>query len=180
MTNGSNKAVYAGTFDPVTMGHLSVIEAASRLFDHLVVLLAVNPEKRTLFNTADRLSMLRSATKLLGNVSCDITEDYVVEYARAHGATHLVRGIRDVTDADHETTLANANAKLAPEIKTIFVTADPELSRVSSSHLKDMVREGECISGLCPPEVEACLVQRLTHHVDEVDEQEGESCPTSK
>ena len=106
-------AVYAGTFDPITRGHLSVIERAAPLFDQLIVLCAVNPEKVPLFTLAERLEMITEATCHLPNVRCDASEGWVVEYARRRGAQVLVRGVRGATDADAETALANANLALA-------------------------------------------------------------------
>ena len=154
-------AVYAGTFDPVTAGHLSVINAAARIFDRVIVLVAVNPDKQPLFTLKERLKMLDKATANHSNVSCESTEGYVVEYARDHGATHMVRGLRDASDAAFETQLAQLNRSLAPEVRTLFVPADPALSEVSSSKLKEMAQNGEDISGLCPPEVASLLARRL-------------------
>lgn len=153
--------IYAGTFDPITRGHLSVIERAARLFDTLLVVVAVNPEKRPLFSAEERVSMIREVVAAWRNVECTSTAGYVVELAAARGARHLVRGVRSCTDVEGEIALANMNRALAPEIETVFIPAHPELSEVSSSRLKELVREGEDISRFCPAEVAARLSQRL-------------------
>jgi len=146
-------AVYAGSFDPITQGHVSVIRQAARLFAHVRVLVAVNPDKKTLFTTPERLEMIRDAVGIIPTVSWDETRGYVVEYARQMGATILVRGIRGATDATFETSLAQQNRTLAPDIATILLPAEPELSSVSSSGLKAMMERGEDVTPFCPPGV---------------------------
>jgi pantetheine-phosphate adenylyltransferase len=153
-------AVYAGSFDPVTAGHVSVVERALLVFDRVIVLLAINPKKTPMFTPAERLDMLREATSHLASVECASTEGYVVDHARASGARFLVRGVRGATDADQETALADANLELAPEIATIFIPAHPTLSRVSSSLLKQLAARGEDITPFCPPSVERRLHAR--------------------
>ncbi len=154
-------AVYAGTFDPVTAGHVSVIERAARVFDRVIVLIAINPQKAPMFSTPERLQMLREATCHLDNVEHASTEGLVVDHARAHGASFLVRGIRGATDADYETALANANHDLAPDVTTVFLPAHPHLSEVSSSRLKELARAGAELSRFCPSGVERRLRARL-------------------
>jgi pantetheine-phosphate adenylyltransferase len=155
-------AVYAGSFDPITCGHLSVIERAARLFDRLIVLVAVNPTKRPLFTVAERLAMIRETSAPLANVSCASTAGLVVDSARASGARFLVRGIRDSMEVDGEIILANANHELAPEIATVFIPAEASLSAVSSSGLKQLIRTGGDVSRICPPSVARRLMDRLT------------------
>jgi pantetheine-phosphate adenylyltransferase len=154
-------AVYAGTFDPITRGHLSVIERAAQLFDRLLVVVAVNPDKRPLFSVDERLCMIAEVTARWPGVECAATAGYVVELARERGARHLVRGVRTSTDVDAEIALANANRALAPEIETVFIPAHPELSEVSSSRLKALAAEGADVSRYCPPEIAARLAERV-------------------
>jgi pantetheine-phosphate adenylyltransferase len=154
-------AVYAGTFDPPTRGHLSVIERATELFDEVHVVCAVNPSKRPCFSLAERLSMLAEATARWPHVRCDATDGLVVDYARRQGARFLVRGVRGATDSDYETALAHANRGLAPEVQTVFLPADPNYSEVSSSRLKEMAARGEDVTAYCPPAVAARLMARL-------------------
>lgn len=150
-------AVYAGTFDPITLGHLSVITRACELFERLYVLIAINPQKQPLFTLPQRLDFIREATAHLPPVEVAAFEGYVVHFARANGATVLVRGVRGATDADYESALAVANLELAPEIQTIFLPAHPELSNVSSSHLKALAAAGGDIRPYCTDAVARAL-----------------------
>ena len=154
-------AIYAGTFDPITRGHLSVIGRAAQLFDRLMVVVAVNPAKAPLFSVEERENMIRQVTARWPNVSCLSTEGYIVALARAQGARYLVRGLRGATDIDAEIALARMNHELAPEIETVFVPAHAELSEVSSSRLKQLAADGLDISAYCPPQIEARLRHRL-------------------
>jgi pantetheine-phosphate adenylyltransferase len=153
--------IYAGAFDPITAGHISVIERAARLLDQLTVLVAVNPSKSTLFTTKERLEMIADAVAALPNVRVASTKRFVVEFARKHQAKFLIRGLRGATDIEYETAMADANLALAPEIATIFIPAQPELSKVSSSRLKELARTGASISGYCTKMVSDRLFERL-------------------
>lgn len=154
-------AIYAGTFDPVTYGHLSVVEAAAEAFDRLVVLIAKHPTKIPLFTESERLAFLTDCTSHLDNVVCDAFDGLVVQYAQKIGAKFMLRGVRDATDAEYESHLANLNRSLAPEITTFFLPADPALACVSSSRLKSMASFGEDGSSYCSPEIWRQLRQRL-------------------
>ena len=154
-------AVYAGTFDPVTSGHLSVVRQAARLFSHVVVVVAVNPAKQALFTPEERVALIREAVALHPNVTCHFTDGLVVELARRIGASVLLRGIRGATDAQFETELARTNRQLAPELSTLFLPAEAHLAEVSSSGLKAMLLRGEDVSAYCPPAVAARLRERL-------------------
>lgn len=150
--------VYAGSFDPVTFGHLDVVTKAADLVDELHVLVAVNPKKMTWFTRDERVELLRKVCP--ANVIVASTEGYVVEYAKRVGATWLVRGVRTTTDAAAELELAGLNASLAPEVRTFFVTADPKLSGVSSSGLKTLVEAGAPIDHVCPAPIVAAILER--------------------
>jgi pantetheine-phosphate adenylyltransferase len=160
-------AVYAGTFDPITRGHLSVIERASRLFDRLLIVVAVNPSKVPLFSVAERLSMIAELSSGWPSVTPLHTEGYVVDFARRHGARYLVRGVRSCTEVEAEIALANMNHELAPELETVFIPAHPELSEVSSSRLKELALSGAELSRYCPLEVGRRLRARLSQRVAE-------------
>jgi pantetheine-phosphate adenylyltransferase len=155
-------AVYAGTFDPITLGHASVIERAARLFDRLLIVVAVNPHKQPLLSVTDRLELIAAVTRPWANVTAAFTEGYVVSFAREQGARYLVRGVRGATDIDSEIALANLNYGLAPEIETVFVPAHPELSEVSSSKLKELCASGGDLARYCAPEVAERLRRRLS------------------
>ncbi len=151
--------VYAGSFDPVTVGHLAVIDKASALVDRLVVVVAVNPDKRTWFTLEERVQLLRQS--LPSRVEVTSTTGWVVNLARDLGATWLFRGVRDGTDAEAELKLAAINASIAPEVTTVFITADPRLVEVSSSRLKAEAEAGHDLAGLCPPAVARALAVAL-------------------
>lgn len=152
-------AVYAGTFDPPTLGHLSVIERAASLFDRLWIVVAKNPDKQPLFSDAERLLMLAELAAPWPHVSVERTDGYVVGLARQLGARYLVRGVRGATDIEGEIALSRLNSELAPEIETVFVPARSGLSDVSSSRLKQLARARADISAFCPPAVQARLEQ---------------------
>ncbi|MBZ4416776.1 pantetheine-phosphate adenylyltransferase [Myxococcus sp. RHSTA-1-4] len=154
-------AVYAGSFDPVTAGHLSVVRQAARLFGHVVVVVAVNPSKQYLLSTDERMALLREAVRLHPNVTVARTEGLIVDFAREIGASVLLRGVRGATDAQFETELAHNNRALAPELSTLFLPAEAHLAEVSSSGLKERVSRGEDVSAFCPPAVAAKLRERL-------------------
>lgn len=155
------RAVYAGTFDPITLGHVSVVERAARLFDELLVVVALNPRKEPLFSAAERVELIQALAGEWSNVSVCETSGYVVDLARARGARYLVRGVRGVTDTESELELSRMNRALAPEIETVFVPAHDELSEVSSSRLKELVRAGVDVQPFCPALVGARLKEKL-------------------
>jgi len=154
-------AVYAGSFDPITLGHASVVRRAARLFSHVRVLVAVNPDKQTLFSETERVALARELVAAMPNVSVDATTGLVVDYARAIGASYLVRGLRGAADAAPETELARANSALAPELLTLLIPAEPGLSEVSSSELKSLARVGGDLSRFAPASVVVELERRL-------------------
>jgi pantetheine-phosphate adenylyltransferase len=154
-------AVYAGSFDPITAGHLSIVRQAARLFSHVRVLVAVNPKKQGLFTSEERQALIEQVLAHMPNVTVGATEGYVVHYARDIAATFLVRGIRGASDAGFETDLAHQNRELAPEITTILLPAEAELAQVSSSGLKERARRGEPLEPFCPAAVAEALRARL-------------------
>lgn len=145
--------VYSGSFDPPTAGHLSVIERAAKLFDRLIVLVAVNDAKRATFTLEERAEMLREAAAGIPGVEVASTRGMVVDAARAAGAAFIVRGVRSLTDFDAEAAMAAAHHALAPDIVTLFVPARPDLAFVSSSALRELARLGADIERFCPPGV---------------------------
>lgn len=161
-------AVYPGSFDPITFGHLSVVERAAQCFDHLTVLVAVNPGKLSMFTLAERVAMVRSAIAPYPNVDCHSTDGLVVTFARRIGGRFLVRGVRSATDVEAEIALAQANHELAPEIDTVFVPTRADLSGVSSSKLKELAAEGANLTGTCPPAVARILIERTAADQREV------------
>lgn len=135
-----NRAVYAGTFDPLTNGHQWMIERGTRLFDELVVAIGVNPDKQCLFSIDDRLAMLREATAHWSNVRIDaFTNQYLIAYSQTVGANYILRGIRSAPDYEFERTMRNMNGDLGPQVTTVFLMPPRELAEVSSSMVKSLV-----------------------------------------
>ena len=132
--------VYAGSFDPLTIGHLWMIEQGVRLFDRLTVAVGVNPNKKYAFPLEDRLVMLREATKQFPNVSvASFSNRYLIHYAQLIGATHILRGIRSESDYEFERTMRNINGDLDPGICTVFLMPPRGIAEVSSSMVKGLI-----------------------------------------
>ena len=133
-------AVYAGTFDPPTVGHLWMIEAGASLFDELVVSVGVNPQKRTMFSIDERMAMLRASTSRLGNVRvATFTNQYLITYAQEIGARFILRGIRTESDYEYERTMRNINGDLSADVTTVFLMPPRGIAEVSSSMVKGLV-----------------------------------------
>jgi len=131
-------AVYPGSFDPITLGHLNVMERISRLFDRLIVGIGINIEKQTMFQPEERMELVRGAAGHLDNVEVRTFSGLAVEFVKACGSQVMVRGVRPLTDIPAELTMMMANRRLAPEIETLFMIADGELAHVSSSLIKQI------------------------------------------
>lgn len=135
------KAVYAGSFDPLTKGHLWMIEEGAKLFDELVVAIGVNPDKKSTFSLDERLEMLKKSTRNISNVAvASFENEYLVKYAASIGAQYMLRGIRSEADFDYERRMRNINADLNPHITTPFLMPPRELAEVSSSFVKGLIR----------------------------------------
>jgi pantetheine-phosphate adenylyltransferase len=155
------KAIYPGTFDPPTNGHVDLIQRGSKLFDHLTVAILMNPVKNPLFTVQERVVMLKEATKPLGNVSVDTFDGLMVEFARKVGATAVLRGIRAISDYEGEFQMALMNRRLAPEIETVFLQPAGRYSFVSSRMVKEVFSFGGDITGLVPTNVLKKLRARI-------------------
>jgi pantetheine-phosphate adenylyltransferase len=149
-----------GTFDPVTNGHLDIIERASRHFDRLVVGVLQNPSKAPLFSVEERVSLLKEVTSGLPNVEVGSFSGLLVDYARQQEAAVIVKGLRAVTDFDYELQMAQMNHRLGG-VETFFVTTNPTWSYLSSSLVRDIARLGGDVEGLVPPVVKERLRDRL-------------------
>lgn len=147
-------AIYPGSFDPVTNGHLDLIERASKLFDHLIVAILRNPEKDELFTLRERTEMLEQSISHLANVSVDSFDGLLVEYARRKGARVILRGIRAVSDYEYELQMALMNRQLEPGLETVFMLPAEAFSYLSSHLVKEVARLGGSVKGLVPPVVE--------------------------
>ncbi|MBR1537011.1 MAG: pantetheine-phosphate adenylyltransferase [Treponema sp.] len=147
-------AVFPGTFDPPTNGHLNVIERGSRLFDKLDVVVAYNPNKAYLFSPEERLQMLRKLTSHLENVTVHVWDRLIVEYAEKNGANILLRGIRNTNDFAYEFDLSLMNHNLDSKIETLFLPTEAKYVIVRSSSIKELAQFGGDISGMVPKIVE--------------------------
>jgi pantetheine-phosphate adenylyltransferase len=154
-------AIYPGTFDPPTNGHVDLIQRGSKLFDHLTVAILMNPVKNPLFTVAERMEMLKEATKPLGNVSVAKFDGLMVAFARTVGATAVLRGIRAISDYEGEFQMALMNRRLAPEIETVFLQPAGRYSFVSSRMVKEVFSFGGDITGLVPTNVLKKLRARI-------------------
>jgi pantetheine-phosphate adenylyltransferase len=158
----SVRALYPGTFDPPTNGHVDLILRGAKLFEHLTVGILKNPVKNPLFTVEERVEMLAEATKSLGNVSVATFDGLMVDFARQLGATAVLRGIRAISDYEHEFQMALMNRRLAPEIETVFLQPAGRYSFVSSRMLKEVFSFGGDVTGLVPPNVLKRLRGRMS------------------
>jgi pantetheine-phosphate adenylyltransferase len=159
----SRRAVYTGSFDPITLGHLNVIERSCRLVDELIVGVGTNIEKTSLFTDEERLELIKRATSHLPNVRVQTFTGLAVHFVRECQARVIIRGIRSLTDMEHEFTMTLANRKLDPGIETVFLMADDEFSHVSSSLIKQItpLASDEELARFVPKEIVADLRAKL-------------------
>ncbi len=155
------KAIYPGSFDPPTNGHLDLIERGSKIFDELVVAVLGNPEKQPLFSVADRRKMLEAMTEGFDNVSIDTFDGLMVDYAVRIGATAVLRGIRAISDYEYELQMALMNRKLQPGIETIFMMPADKYSYLSSRLVREIGQLGGKIDCLVPPLVAQKLREKM-------------------
>ena len=137
-TPTTRTAVYTGSFDPITLGHLDVIDRASRIFEAVVVGVGINPDKQALFTLEERVGLVRASVSHLANVRVELFSGLSVAFVRLQGARVLLRGVRSLTDIDAEFTMTLANRKLDPTVETVFLMADSQYSHISSSLLKQI------------------------------------------
>ena len=150
-------ALYPGSFDPITNGHLDLIQRGSALFDKLFVAILRNDEKAALFSVDERIEMLREVVQRFPNVEVGSFDGLLVEYAAQCGASVILRGIRAVSDYEYELQMALMNRRLRPEIETVFLMASEAHSFLSSKLVKEVIRLGGKITGLVPPSIEGKL-----------------------
>ena len=154
-------AIYPGSFDPPTNGHLDLIGRGATIFEELVVAILRNPEKSPMFSLAERLELLRTLTAQFDNVRIDSFDGLMVEYAKSQDATCILRGIRAISDYEYELQMALMNRRLRPDIETVFLLAQEAYSFISSRLVKEVFSLGGDISGLVPPSVEARMHRQL-------------------
>ena len=154
-------AIYAGTFDPVTLGHMDIIDRAAEIFERVILAVAVETPKDTLFTLKERVAMARKIVKHLPNVEVESFTGLLVNHAKARGVYVLLRGLRAYSDFEYEFQMALTNRKLAPEIETLFMMPNEIHSYVSSSTVREVARLGGDTSGFVPPLVDAAIRKKL-------------------
>ena len=147
------RAIYPGSFDPITNGHLDVLKRALNVFDEVIVLVAINPNKKSKFSAEERVEMIKDATKDLKGVKVDSSVGLSVEYAKKHGANCLVRGLRAVSDFEYEFSLSASNEFIDDSIDMVFFMSHNETNFISSSSIDQLYHNGVDISKLVPPSV---------------------------
>lgn len=153
----NKKAVYAGTFDPMTLGHLDVVERAARIFPDLVVAVAAVTGKNTLFDQPERIELVKATVKELPGVQVKSFDGLLVEYARSIGASVLIRGLRAFSDFEYEFQMALTNRRLAPDLETLFLMPKQDYSYISSTNIKQVAALGGDVSEFVPAVVADAL-----------------------
>ena len=155
------RAVCPGSFDPVTLGHLDIVERASKIYDEVTVAVLVNKKKSSLYTVDERMALLADVTAQYGNVKVDSFHGLLVDYCKARDIPVIVKGLRAISDFDYELQMAQMNHGLAG-VETMFMTTNPLYSFLSSSLVKEVATYGGDVSGLVPPLVHTSLVERLS------------------
>ena len=157
-------AICPGSYDPVTNGHLDVIGRTAKVFDRVVVGVVNNPvrKEKTLFTADERKAFIEDATADLGNVEVGIMSNLLVEFAREHGATAIIKGLRAISDFEYEFEMNQLNRKLAPEIESVYIIASPDYSFLSSTGVKEMAMFGGDVSDLVPASVATALAEKAS------------------
>ncbi len=160
----SRTAVFTGTFDPITLGHLDVIRRGRMLFDHVVVAIGINPNKTSLFDIEERVQLARRVLTPFPNVSVESFEELTVQYVRRIGARVILRGLRTLSDMEYEFGMTLTNHRLDPTIETVFLMADGEYSHVSSTLIKQVARFGgaSALNRFVPQELIEPILDKLT------------------
>lgn len=146
-------AIYPGTFDPPTNGHVDIVQRAAKLFDKVVVAVGTNTAKKTFFDDDERIALMREACRALPNVEVKGFDTLTVEFARAVGASFVIRGIRALSDFEFEFEMANMNRRLAPEVEMVFLMTSPEYLFLSASRVKELAAFGAPVDEMVPPNV---------------------------
>ena len=154
-------AIYPGSFDPVTLGHMNMIKRASRCFDKVIVCVMVNSKKQGMFTPEERVDMLTRATERFPNVEVDFSDELLAAYAKRRGAHVVVKGLRAVSDFEQEVQMAVINRKLNPELETMFLASSEKYTYLSSTIVKEMARYGADLADFIPREIVDEVNQRM-------------------
>ena len=152
-----SRAVYPGSFDPITLGHIDIVKRIQPILGDVTLLIARSSKKQALFTPEERRELVEEAMIGIPGVTVDVHEGLTVDYAKRTGATVIVRGLRAVSDFEYELVMANMNKKLSPDIETMIVFASPEFYYISSNTVKEVAMHGGSVAGLVPPHVEQAL-----------------------
>ena len=152
-TQNQRTAIYPGSFDPITKGHLDVLERASKMFDRVIIAVLKNSSKKSFLPVEDRVELIRESVKELDNVEVDSFEGLTVEYAQSKGAHFLIRGLRAISDFEYELQLCQTNSAIAPDLDTVFLTSKPQYNFISSSIVKELSYFGTDVSKFVPKSV---------------------------
>ena len=159
-------AIYPGSFDPVTSGHLNIIRRAANIFDKLIVCVMVNAGKKPMFTQEERVDLIRRVTKDLPNVEVDCSNELLADYCKRRGSCVIVKGLRAGSDFENEFQMALVNRKLNPELDTMFLTADSQYMYLSSSMVKELGKYGADLSDFLPGEIIPDFQKKLTNTED--------------
>ena len=158
----TTKAIYPGTFDPMTNGHLDIVTRAALMFDHVILAIAASPSKKPMFTLDERVALATQVTSHLNNDEVIGFSDLMANFAKAQGANVLVRGLRAVSDFEYEMQLANMNRHLLPTLESVFMMPSKEWSFISSSLVKEVARHGGDITPFLPQEVTQALMEKIS------------------
>lgn len=158
----STKAIYPGTFDPMTNGHLDIVTRAALMFDHVILAIAASPGKKPMFSLDERVALATQVTSHLDNVEVIGFSDLMANFAKAQGANVLVRGLRAVSDFEYEMQLANMNRHLLPTLESVFMMPSKEWSFISSSLVKEVARHGGDITPFLPQVITQALMEKTS------------------
>ena len=153
-------AVYPGSFDPCTNGHLDIIERSAKIFDKIIVAVLINSSKKPTFSVEERIALLKKATEHIDNVEIDVFQGLLAEYAQLKGAKTIVKGLRAVSDFEYEFQMALTNKKLNPDIETLFMTATAENMYLSSRIVREVARLNGTIDGMVPEKIKDLIYKK--------------------
>lgn len=154
-------AIYPGTFDPITNGHLDLVERGLRIFDELVIAVAPSPKKQPLFSLGERLDMIRESVKGYKNITIEAFDGLLVNYVKSKGGIAIIRGLRAVSDFEYELQMALMNRRLADDIETVFMMPSEEFSYLTSTIVKEVASFGGSVKGLVPASVEKAFIEKF-------------------
>ncbi|MBA5850507.1 pantetheine-phosphate adenylyltransferase [Clostridium sp. cel8] len=159
-----NKAIYPGSFDPITNGHLDIIKRSAKIFDELTVVVSVNPNKKGLFNYNERVCMIEKVIKDIKNVKVDTFNGLLTDYMKDKNCKVIVKGLRAVSDFEYEFQMSLINKKLFPDMETLFMMASSENLYISSSSVKQVALFGGSIEGLVPDEIASYVLEKINKY----------------